>query len=121
VSSQASRVSALPDQAEPVQRSQLLAALSVGIDLLKLRHAAGRLGLGKELHTALAALAQGDSTVATAQLVSLDHILASIPDADPSTEDLAMRARASILGITQILTLNSAYFDAGAPNEVHGN
>jgi uncharacterized membrane protein YccC len=40
------RISALPDEAQPLQRSQLLAALSVGTEIIQLRRVARRLDLG---------------------------------------------------------------------------
>ena len=51
------RLSVMPDQAEPLQRSQLVAALSVGSEIIQLRRIAPRLGLGADLDAALAALA----------------------------------------------------------------
>jgi hypothetical protein len=39
------RFSVLPDEAQPVQRSQLLAALSVGAEIITLRAMANQLGL----------------------------------------------------------------------------
>ena len=42
------RLAALPDQAEPLQRSQLLAALSVGTEIIQLRRIARRLGSGAD-------------------------------------------------------------------------
>ena len=66
------RLAALPDAAEPLQRSQLLAALSVGNGIIQLRHIASRLGLGSDLDAALEALAQGNSAIATARLARLD-------------------------------------------------
>ena len=71
------RLEALPDQAEPLQRAQLLAALSVGDDIMQLRTISGLLDLGPELDAALAALAQGDAAVATTWLARLDRRLAS--------------------------------------------
>jgi hypothetical protein len=55
------RLAALPDAAEPLQRSQLLAALSVGSEIVQLRHIATRLGLGSDLDAALAPFAQARS------------------------------------------------------------
>src|SRR3954467_5493207 len=43
------RLGALPDQAKPVQRAQLLAALSVGTEINQLRHMAPHLGAAAEL------------------------------------------------------------------------
>ena len=105
---------ALPDEAEPLQRSQLMAALSVGSEIIRLRRIAPRLGLGSELDAALAALAQGDSAIATARLARLDHRLAARPGAEPETQ-LALRARANILAMSEALTQHASYFDAGAP------
>ena len=86
------RLSALPEQALPLQRAQLLAALSVGSEIIQLRRIAPRLGLGSELDAALAALAHGNSAVAIARLARLDHRLAARPGAEPETQ-LALRAR----------------------------
>jgi uncharacterized membrane protein YccC len=103
------RLSVLPDAAEPLQRSQLLAALSVGTEIIQLVRIARRLGLGPELDVALKALARGDSAIATVRLARLDDALASRPG------PAALRARGSILAMSEALTQHSAYFDAGAP------
>jgi uncharacterized membrane protein YccC len=108
------RLSALPDQALPLQRSQLLAALSVGSEIIRLRRMAPGLRLGSDLDAALAAVAHGNSAFATAGLARLDHLLAARPGAEPKTEP-ALRARSSILAILEALTQHSSYFDAGAP------
>jgi uncharacterized membrane protein YccC len=102
------RLSVLPDQAQPLQRSQLLAALSVGTEIIQLRRIARRLELGSELHAALEAVARGDSAIATARLARLDEALAGRPGA------AALRARGSILAMSEALTQHAAYFDAGA-------
>ena len=41
------RLAALPDQAEPLQRARLLAALSVGSEIIQLRHVAPSLGVAR--------------------------------------------------------------------------
>ncbi len=71
------RLEALPDQAEPLQRARLLAALSVGDDIIQLRMISALLDLGPELDAALGAVAQGDGAVATKWLARLDRRLAS--------------------------------------------
>ena len=43
------RLAVLPDQAEPLQRAQLVAALSVGTEIIHLRRILPRLGLDAEL------------------------------------------------------------------------
>jgi hypothetical protein len=107
------RLAALPDQAEPLQRARLLAALSVGSEIIQLRHAAPRLGAISELDAALAAFAQGNSAVAIARLHQVDQRIASNPDAVPETA-IALRARGRILVISEALAKHASYFDAGA-------
>ena len=103
------RFSALPDAAQPLQRSQLLAAFSVGTEIIQLRRIARRMDLGSELDAALDAVATGDCGIATARLARLDEALAARSGA------AALRARASILAMSEALTQHAAYFDAGAP------
>jgi hypothetical protein len=103
------RFSALPDQAQPLQRSQLMAAFLVGILIIQLRHIAHRFELSSGLDIALQAFARGSSAIATATLADLDAALASRPGA------AALRARGLILAISEALTQHSSYFDAGAP------
>ena len=107
------RLAALPDAAEPLQRSQFLAALSVGNEIIQLRRIVPRLGLGSDLDTALEALAQGNSAIATTRLARLDDHLAARPDAG-SEASLALQARGSILAISEALIEHASYFDAGA-------
>jgi uncharacterized membrane protein YccC len=71
------RLIAMPDEATPLQRAQLLAALSVGSEIIHLRHTARDLGLGSKLGAAIAALANGHSAAAIAQLSRLDAVLAT--------------------------------------------
>ena len=107
------RLSVFPDAAEPLQRAQLLAGLSVGAEIIRLDLIARRLGCGAVVDAALAAVAQGNSALATAHLAGLDHALMSLPSSESETS-LALRARASILAISEILTEHGAYFDTGA-------
>jgi len=108
------RLAVLPDQAEPLQRAQLFAALSVGSEIIQLRHLAARAGAAVELDAALAAFAQGNSAIAIARLRQLDRQLASAPDAG-SDEAAALRARARILVICEALSEHASYFDGGVP------
>jgi uncharacterized membrane protein YccC len=107
-----SRLSALPEQAEPLQRAQLLAALSVGTEIVRLRHVARRFDLHIELDAALAALAQGDSVVATERLARLDRMLAALPSTKPGVW-VRLRARGSILAMSEALERHAPYFDSG--------
>jgi uncharacterized membrane protein YccC len=108
------RFAALPDQAEPLQRAQLLAALSVGIEIVRLRRAAQRLGVAAQLDAALGSLAQGNTAIAIARLRQLDDHLASAHYGAAETA-IALRARAYVLGLSEALAAHSRYFDLGAP------
>jgi uncharacterized membrane protein YccC len=107
------RFAAMPDQAEPLQRAQLLAALSVGAEIIHLRRIARRLGPAVELDAALDALAKGNSRTAIAWLHQLDNRLSSDPDRGPEAATL-LRARSRILVMSEALSEHASYFDAGA-------
>jgi uncharacterized membrane protein YccC len=104
-----SRLSVLPDAAAPLQRSELLAALSVGCEIIRLRIICRRLDLGSGLDNALEALAGANSAAVVTKLANLDDAL----KARPGTAIL--RARAGLLAISEALTEHAAYFDAVAP------
>ena len=104
-----SRLSVLPAAAEPLQRSQLLAAFSVGIEIIHLRHLCRRFDLGSGLDAALEAFARGSCAMTADRLADLDRALASRFGAT------ALRARGLVLAISQTLTQHSAYFEAEAP------
>jgi uncharacterized membrane protein YccC len=108
-----SRLAALPDQAEPLQRAQLLTALLVGTEIIHLRRIAPQLGLVSELDSALAALAKGNSVTATAVLTALDQRLALLEMGEPQTS-LMQRERGRLLVICDALVQHRSYFDAGA-------
>jgi hypothetical protein len=105
------RLAALPDDAAPLQRAEHLATLAVGAEIIKIRRISARFPLAPEIDAALAALAQGDSAEARRRLARLEQRLASLPGADPNAA-LALRARASILAISEALAEHGAYFDA---------
>jgi uncharacterized membrane protein YccC len=75
------RLSAMPDRAEPLQRAQLLAALSVGTKIIQLRRITQRLNLQSELDAALESIVWGDSAAAVSRLAALDKTLATRPGA----------------------------------------
>src|SRR3984957_8659309 len=108
-----SRLVALPDQAEPVQRARLLTALSVGTEIIRLRHMAPQLGLDCELDSVLKALAQGNSVAATAGLTVLDQRLASLGRGNLHTSRV-QQERGRVLAICDALAQHRSYFDAGA-------
>ena len=102
------RLSVLPDAAQPLQRSQLLAAFWVGTEIIQLRHIYHQFDLGSGLDAALDAFARGSCAITTAGLADLDRALTS------RSGPAALRARGLILAISEALTQHSAYFDAGA-------
>jgi uncharacterized membrane protein YccC len=106
-----SRLSVLPEQAEPLQRAQLMAALSVGTEIIRLRHIAHRFDQDVELGAALDAVAKGDSSAAAERLAPLDQRLAALPDTRPGAR-ARLRARSSILAISEALAQHAAYFDS---------
>jgi uncharacterized membrane protein YccC len=108
-----SRLSQLPEQATPLQRAQLLAALSVGTDIIRLSHVARRFGLNGELEAALAAVAHGDCVAATENLAGFDRALAALPDTMPGKR-IRFRARGRVLAVSEALAQHEAYFSASA-------
>ncbi|MGH6796745.1 MAG: FUSC family protein, partial [Methylocella sp.] len=108
------RLTALPDAAEPLQRSQLVTALSVGTEIIQLRRIVSRLGLSADVDAALKVLARGASAIASARLARLDDRLAAHHEAG-SEAPLALQGRASFLAISEALVQHAAYFDGGAP------
>jgi uncharacterized membrane protein YccC len=109
-----SRLTALPDQASPLQRAQLLAALSVGTEIIGLRQIASHLGTTAELDAALHDIALGHSTEAIAQLRQFDDRLASTRETGTEAS-VALRGRGRILVISEAIAEHGHYFDAGAP------
>jgi uncharacterized membrane protein YccC len=107
------RVAAMPDRAEPLQRSQLIAVLTVGNQVLQLRAIAHLLPIDVGLEAALAAVADGDSEMAIVRFGDLDRHLAAAFDT-VSEAHPALQARASILAITEAIAQHAAFFDAGA-------
>jgi uncharacterized membrane protein YccC len=112
-----SRLVALPDTAAPLQRAQLVAALSVGSEIIHFRRIVAQLGLGLELDAALESVAQGNSAAAIARFEQLDYRLASLTEADQQTS-VTLSERGRILLICDALAQHRAYFDAGASVEV---
>jgi uncharacterized membrane protein YccC len=109
-----SRLSVLPEQAEPLQRGQLLAALCVGVDIIGLRRVAPLFDQPLGLDAALKALAGGNSGVAAQRLAELEQQVAVLPGSAKPGPQIRLRARASIVALAEALTGHSAYFDRGA-------
>jgi uncharacterized membrane protein YccC len=104
------QLAALPDQAEPLQRSRLIAALSVGNAIIESTHGS-HLGAAAELDAALAAFALGKSAIAIAQLRQLDYRIAGSDTAQETA--MALRARGRLMVVSEGLAEHRSYFDAG--------
>jgi uncharacterized membrane protein YccC len=107
------RLAAMPEQATPLQHAELLVALSAGREFIQLRHIVLHLGLGPELDSAIAALAEGNSVRAIALLSRLDGVLAADAAHGQPTQ-ATVRARGGILALSEALAKHAAYFDAEA-------
>jgi uncharacterized membrane protein YccC len=107
-----SRLAVLPDEAKPLERAQLVTALSLGTEIIHLRRIAPQLSVGADLVSALEAFAQAKNADAIAGLTELDHRLACLADA-PQASSL-MRIRGRILLVCDALVQHRTYFDEGA-------
>ncbi|MBV8747650.1 MAG: hypothetical protein JO134_21685, partial [Xanthobacteraceae bacterium] len=105
-----SRLSVWPQTADLAQGAQLIAALSVGTEIIRLRRVADRLAIRQQLEPAFSAIASGESGVAVQWLAQADRVLAAPLEHDPDAE-ARLRARARICSMTEALTLFADYFD----------
>jgi uncharacterized membrane protein YccC len=108
-----SRLSSLPEQADPLQRAQILAALSVGTEIIRLRRMAHRFDQEVDFDMALAAIANGNSSAAVERLARLDQQLAAVPNTRSGAR-VRFRARTSTLAISEALSQHAAFFDREA-------
>lgn len=107
-------VSRLSAQIEPSQLARLVAAISVGAEIIKLRRMARRFDIGPDLAAALDAVAEGESGEAIRSLAQIDCSLAAFPDVGRCAV-ARLRARGGILAISEALAQHRAYFDSGGP------
>jgi uncharacterized membrane protein YccC len=104
------RLSAMPREATPLQRAELMAAMSVGSEIIRLRPIVRKLGVGADLESALIELTRGRSANVILRLTRLDAALAVRSDTEPE----ALRARGGILALSEALLQHADYFDVGA-------
>jgi uncharacterized membrane protein YccC len=105
-----SSLSEMPEHAEPLDFARLVAALSVGVEMIRLRRMAPRFGLGSDLETAFLAVARGDSAAATEYLAGVERDLAALPG-HRSGSSAGLRMQGSILAMSEALHDHGAYFD----------
>ena len=103
------RLLALPEQADPSERAQLLAALSVGGEIIHLRHFAPRFFAAAKLNAALTALARGNCKISIDLLRQIERDLASLPDTERPTATM-LRMRGRLLVVCEALSDHAAYF-----------
>jgi uncharacterized membrane protein YccC len=108
------RLSAIPDSVDTLQAARLMAALSVGREIIRLRRVARPFARGPELEAAMTAIAAGDSAAAVRELGRFDQELADAPAEEPDAA-LRMRTRGTIHSIADSLTRHAGYFDAEVP------
>jgi uncharacterized membrane protein YccC len=105
------RLSAIPDQVELLQGARLVAALTAGYEIIRLRRIASRFDPRSELDAACKAIARGDSASAIEDLRRFDDVLAAVPATTPGSS-LRLRIRSIILAIAEVLAQHASYFDA---------
>jgi uncharacterized membrane protein YccC len=106
-----SRLLAMPDQAPPVERSELFAAVAVGREIVRLRRVAPRFLDSAAVDAALTALAVGQSGEASERLKQIDRQLAVLPPAKARNR-IVLGLRASLLAICDQLSEFAPYFDS---------
>ena len=104
------RLLAMPEQAEPVERAGLVAAVAVGKEIVRLRRVAPRFVPCAALDAAFRALAEGRSGEAIERFKDIDHLVAALPSAESASRVL-LSLRASILVICAQLGEFARYFD----------
>jgi uncharacterized membrane protein YccC len=97
-----SRVAVMPKEAGRIQGAELVAALSTGTAILRLRRFAFRSYLGNDVESALKALSQGDGARATKHFAQAQRTLAAAAAAGPPAA-YTIRARANMLAISEAL------------------
>jgi uncharacterized membrane protein YccC len=102
------RLLAMPDQAEPIERAELVAAVAVGKEIVRLRHVAPRFVRSAMVDAVLAPLALGRSNEAIERLKEIDRQVAAMPGA---RSRIQLSLRAGILAIAGQLSEFAAYFD----------
>jgi uncharacterized membrane protein YccC len=108
------RLSAIPDSVDALQSARLAAALSVGSEIIRLRHIASRFAVGAELEAAMRAIGAGDSNAAIHALDRFDQVLSAMPVQGPGAK-LRLRTRGTVQSIADTLTRHGSYFDAKVP------
>jgi uncharacterized membrane protein YccC len=102
------RLAALPETATPAQAGNLVAALSVGTEIIRLRRSAKQFGLENDAKRFLTKMARGDSLGAIAALKEFDDDLAAVPHQTPGRSD-RLKSRANLMALAEALDTHKAY------------
>ena len=105
------RMIAMPEAAEPVQRSYLVTTLSVGIQVIRLGRIAAHGPIGVELAQMRESLAAGDIGRLESALRRLDEDITAVPNTVPGTR-ARVRARAALLAIGEAVRSHREYFES---------
>jgi hypothetical protein len=100
----------MPEQAEPVERAELVAVVAVGREITRLRRVAPRFVPSALVDAALQSLAEGRSVEAIERLREVDRQIAALPRGT-SGRRIVLSLRASLLVICAQLTEFGPYFD----------
>jgi hypothetical protein len=100
----------MPEDAKPIQRSCLVASLSVGIEVIRLRRLSRDGRIGSHLPDVLANLAAGNLPELREALTMADREIASIPDARPGAP-VRLTARSALLAIGEAVNRQREYFE----------
>ncbi len=105
------RIIEMPGAAAPVQRSYLVATLSVGIQVIRLSHLTRHGQISPKLAEMRENLAQGDLNMLRRTLDDLGDELAAVPDIVPGTRG-RLRVRSALLAIEDAINRHSGYFES---------
>jgi uncharacterized membrane protein YccC len=103
------RLSAISGSVELLQAARLGAALSVGVEIIRLRRIAQRFALDAELAPAMSAIAAGNGAATMRELRRFDQALAAIPETQAGAR-LRLRARGTIQSMADAFTQHATYF-----------
>jgi uncharacterized membrane protein YccC len=104
------RMIAMPETAEPIQRSYLVTTLTVGIQLIRLGRIAAQGPIGAELWKMRESLAAGNIDTLRGVLGRLDEDMAAISHSVPGARG-RLRARAALLAIGDAVRSHREYFE----------
>lgn len=105
------RLAVMPAEATSDSRAELLAALSVGTAIIRLRRISGRLNLGPAVTAVLAPFARGDNRETIRRFAAFDHALTTRQDTGYSV----LRLRSLVLMMAEALEQHAAFFDSMKP------